>query len=183
MVGQLFGQFFVVYGWFFHKNIWSPWRWYREGNNERRRFAVFVGKFLTQVVDSVARNGANPLSRVPMLARKGCPRNLSQGEPNIARASLAPVQENMGIVCQKIWRDGASPRDIYLYQCGEVSLWLEIWLRGEVYMRGDVTYMRGGVHAGEKHAARWHAGRHHRTKNIYSRKLIRNNVQFGKQHL
>jgi hypothetical protein len=25
MVGQLFGQFFVVFGQFFHKNIWSPW--------------------------------------------------------------------------------------------------------------------------------------------------------------
>jgi len=25
MVGQLFGRFFVVFGQFFHKNIWSPW--------------------------------------------------------------------------------------------------------------------------------------------------------------
>ena len=25
MVGRLFGQFFVVFGRFFHKNIWSPW--------------------------------------------------------------------------------------------------------------------------------------------------------------
>ncbi len=25
MVKRLFGQFFVVFGWFFHKNIWSPW--------------------------------------------------------------------------------------------------------------------------------------------------------------
>jgi hypothetical protein len=24
MVGQLFGQFFIVFGQFFHKNIWSP---------------------------------------------------------------------------------------------------------------------------------------------------------------
>jgi hypothetical protein len=25
MVGRLFGQFFIVFGQFFHKNIWSPW--------------------------------------------------------------------------------------------------------------------------------------------------------------
>jgi hypothetical protein len=25
IVGRLFGQFFVVFGRFFHKNIWSPW--------------------------------------------------------------------------------------------------------------------------------------------------------------
>jgi len=25
IVGQLFGRFFIVFGQFFHKNIWSPW--------------------------------------------------------------------------------------------------------------------------------------------------------------
>jgi len=27
MVGWLFGRFFIVFGRFFNKNIWSPWRW------------------------------------------------------------------------------------------------------------------------------------------------------------
>ncbi len=32
MVWQLFGQFFVVFGRFFHKNIWSPC-WYHHGTD------------------------------------------------------------------------------------------------------------------------------------------------------
>jgi len=33
MVGRLFGWFFIVFGRFFNRNIWSPWWWRKKFNN------------------------------------------------------------------------------------------------------------------------------------------------------
>jgi hypothetical protein len=36
--GRLFGRFFIVFGRFFHKNIWSPWHQLAEKTNFPRTF-------------------------------------------------------------------------------------------------------------------------------------------------
>jgi hypothetical protein len=44
MVGQLFGRFFVVFGRFFHKNIWSPcWQVSDAAAKQKTRDLKFKG--------------------------------------------------------------------------------------------------------------------------------------------